>query len=84
VDRMFLWDDGPGGNVEHIAEHGLTPGEVASAFDLIKTETTRRSTARPALFRRTFKGARLSWLTNSTATLLPGFRVRSHGLPRRG
>lgn len=24
----FIWDDGPGGNVEHIAEHGLTPEEV--------------------------------------------------------
>jgi hypothetical protein len=23
-----IWDDEPGGNVEHIAEHGLTPDEV--------------------------------------------------------
>ena len=57
MDRMFLWDYGPGGNVEHIAEHGLTPDEVESAFDLIETETTSRSTGRPALFGRTFKGA---------------------------
>ncbi len=56
MDRLFLWDDGPGGNVEHIAEHGLTPDEVESAFDNIETETTSRSTGRPALFGRTYKG----------------------------
>jgi len=27
-DQLFLWDDAPGGNVEHIAEHGLRPEEV--------------------------------------------------------
>ena len=56
MDRMFLWDDGPGGNVEHIAEHGLAPEEVESAFDNIETETTSRSSGRPAIFGRTFKG----------------------------
>lgn len=56
MDRMFLWVDDPGGNVEHIAEHGLTPDEVESAFDDIETETTSRSTGRPAIFGRTFKG----------------------------
>ncbi|MBC7855703.1 MAG: hypothetical protein IAF94_19915 [Pirellulaceae bacterium] len=53
MDRLFLWDDSPGGNVEHIAEHGLTPEEVESAFDNIETETTSRSTGRPAIFGRT-------------------------------
>ena len=53
MDRLFLWDDSPGGNVEHIAEHGLTPEEVESAFDSIETETTSRSTGRPAIFGRT-------------------------------
>ena len=23
-----IWDDGPGGNVEHLAEHGVTPEEA--------------------------------------------------------
>jgi hypothetical protein len=50
MDRLFLWDDSRGGNVEHIAEHGLTPEEVESAFDSIETETTSRSTGRPAIF----------------------------------
>ena len=53
---LFCWDDDEGGNVDHIAEHGLTPDEVESAFDDIETETTSRSTGRPAIFGRTFKG----------------------------
>ncbi len=56
MDKMFLWVDDAGGNVEHIGEHGLTPDEVESAFDNIETETTSRSTGRPAIFGRTFKG----------------------------
>jgi hypothetical protein len=53
---MFLWVYDPGGNVAHIAEHGLTPEEVESAFDDVEIETTSRSTRRPALFGRTFNG----------------------------
>ncbi len=56
MGRLFLWDEFPGGNVEHIAEHGLTPEDVESAFDNIETETTSRSTGRPAIFGRTLKG----------------------------
>ena len=56
MDRLFLWDDAPGGNVEHVAEHDLTPEEVESAFDNIETETTSRSTGRPAIFGRTLTG----------------------------
>ncbi len=56
MGSMFLWVDDHGGNVEHIAEHGLTPDEVESAFDDIQVETTSRSTGRPAIFGRTFKG----------------------------
>ena len=56
MDTLFLWDDAPGGNVEHIAEHGLTPEEVESAFNNIETETNSRSTGRPAIFGRTLNG----------------------------
>jgi uncharacterized DUF497 family protein len=56
VDRSFLWDDSPGGNVEHIAEHGLTPEDVESAFENIEKRTTSRSTGRPAIFGRTHEG----------------------------
>ena len=27
-DVQITWDDEPGGNVDHVAEHGLTPDEV--------------------------------------------------------
>lgn len=37
MNRLFLWDDAPGSHVEHIAEHGLTPEEVESAFDNLET-----------------------------------------------
>lgn len=50
---MFLWDDGEGGNVEHVAEHGLTTEDVEEAFDDVLRFTTSRSTGRPALFGQT-------------------------------
>jgi len=28
MDAIVIWDDEPGANVEHVAEHGLTPDEV--------------------------------------------------------
>ncbi|MDB5391506.1 MAG: hypothetical protein JWM11_7152 [Planctomycetaceae bacterium] len=56
MDYLFLWDDTPGGNVEHTIEHGLTTDEVESAFDFVEVETTSRSTSRPAIFGRTFNG----------------------------
>lgn len=28
----ILWDDEPGGNVEHLAEHGVTPEEFEQVF----------------------------------------------------
>jgi hypothetical protein len=28
MDVTVIWDDEPSGNVDHIAEHGLTPDEV--------------------------------------------------------
>ena len=28
MDATVIWDDQPGGNVEHVEEHGLTPDEV--------------------------------------------------------
>jgi hypothetical protein len=28
MHASVIWDDEPGGNVEHVAEHGLTPDEV--------------------------------------------------------
>ena len=36
-DRLFLWEAALGSHVESIAEHGITPEEVESAFDNLET-----------------------------------------------
>ena len=56
MDSLFLWNIDPGGNVDHVAEHDLTPEEVESAFEDIERETVSRATGRPAIFGRTFNG----------------------------
>lgn len=53
---VFCWDYEEGGNVEHIAEHGLTPDDVESAFDDITKHTTSKSSGRAAFFGRTLTG----------------------------
>jgi hypothetical protein len=52
-----IWDDEPGGNVEHIAEHGLTSEEVESVLldDSIPTAYSD-SSGRPCKFGHTFTG----------------------------
>jgi len=52
----FLWNFDPGENVEHIAEHDLTPEDVENAFDEPIQHTRSRSSGRKALFGRTPDG----------------------------
>ena len=54
--HQFLWDFEPEGNVEHIAEHGLTPDDVENAFDDMINETISRSSGWPAIFGLTLDG----------------------------
>ncbi len=57
LDVDFIWDEEPGGNVEHIAEHegqpnprhDLTPEDVMHAFHHVERYTTSRFSGRPAL-----------------------------------
>ncbi len=44
-----IWNDEPGGNVEHIAEHGLTPEDVEEVLFNPLGETTSRSSGRPVV-----------------------------------
>lgn len=39
----LIWDDGPHGNVAHIAEHGITTDEVR---EVLKDHATERDTSR--------------------------------------
>jgi hypothetical protein len=57
MDAGVVWDDEPGGNVEHVAEHGLTPDEVDAVLldDLIPTAHSD-STGRPCKFGYTSTG----------------------------
>ncbi len=44
----FFWVFEPGGNVEHIAEHDLTPEDVEYAYATATLFTTSRSSGLPA------------------------------------
>ncbi len=45
----IVWNFGPGGNVEHIAEHGLTPDDVETVICDPLDSTTSRSSGRPVV-----------------------------------
>lgn len=45
-----IWNDEPGGNVEHIAANGLTTENVDHALSNPVRHTVSRSTGRPALY----------------------------------
>ena len=57
MDATVIWDDEPGGNVEHVAANGLTPDEVDEIL-LDDTIPTARSAAtdRPCKFGLTSTG----------------------------
>ena len=47
---FVLWDSDPGGNLDKIAQHGLTPEEVEDVLmDDNSLEQTSRSSGRPLL-----------------------------------
>lgn len=52
-----VWDDSPGGNVEHVAAHGLTPDEVEDVLqDLSNPVVHSRSSSLPIVFGHTRTG----------------------------
>ena len=57
MDATIIWDDEPGANVEHIAEHGLTPDEVDEVLldDQLPIDRSRTS-GRPCKFGWTSTG----------------------------
>ena len=46
----IIWDEGPGGNVEHIAEHDLTPTDVEEVIFNPLDRDVSRSSGLPILF----------------------------------
>jgi uncharacterized DUF497 family protein len=55
---QIIWDDDdqPDGNVKHIAEHGLTIGDVEYVLEHPTEEGTSKSTGRPCCFGYTSGG----------------------------
>ncbi len=45
----IIWNYEPGGNVEHVAEHGLTPDEVEAVICNPLEKTTSRTSGRPVV-----------------------------------
>lgn len=45
----FIWNNEPGGNVDHVAEHGLTPEDVEAVICDPLEKTTSRATGRPVV-----------------------------------
>jgi len=46
----YLWLEGDGGNIEHIAEHGLTPEDIEQVMENFTAESTSQSSGRPIRF----------------------------------
>lgn len=54
----IIWDlpDDPDGNIQHIAQHGLVPGDVEYVMNHPKRRSQSRSSGRPIVFGRTPAG----------------------------
>jgi uncharacterized DUF497 family protein len=53
IDIVILWDleDDPDGNVQHVAEHGLTVEEIESVLRDPRSQSSKsRSSGRPQVF----------------------------------
>jgi hypothetical protein len=56
VDVLWGLPDDPDGNVQHIAEHGLTPADVEFVLNHPRRRSRSRSSGRPIVFGRTPSG----------------------------
>ena len=52
----IIWDTTPGGNVEHVEEHGLEPEEVDHVLLNADSIATSQTTGRPCVFGHTPDG----------------------------
>jgi hypothetical protein len=47
---QVVWDESPGGNVEHVEEHDLTTEEVDYVLQNYESKTVSRSSGFPCVF----------------------------------
>ncbi|HEV8060792.1 MAG TPA: hypothetical protein VGP68_13010 [Gemmataceae bacterium] len=48
--RQVIWNDEPGGNIEHIEEHGLTIEDVEHVLANFQSKSVSRSSKQPCVF----------------------------------
>jgi len=53
---QVIWDDSPGGNVEHVEEHDLTTEEVDHVLQYYESKAVSRSSGFPCVFGHTPDG----------------------------
>jgi uncharacterized DUF497 family protein len=53
VFRQIIWNEEPGGNIEHIEEHGLTVEDVEHVLANPESENVSRSSGQPCAFGHT-------------------------------
>jgi uncharacterized DUF497 family protein len=56
VWQQIIWNDEPGGNIEHIEEHGLTVDDVEHVLANPESEEVSRSSGLPCVFGATPDG----------------------------
>jgi hypothetical protein len=75
----IIWDHSPGGNVEHIDEHDLTPEDVAYVIDRATEIDVSKSTGRPCVFGYTpddeFIIVIFEWIDDDTIVPVAAYEV---------
>ena len=75
----YLWLEGDGGNIEHIAEHGLTPEDIEYVMENFIAERTSRSSGRPVRFGFTSDGRYIAvvfeWMDDVTVYPVTAYEV---------
>ena len=75
----YLWLEGEDGNIEHIAEHGLTPADIEHVMENCIAERTSRSSGRPVRFGYTLDGRYIAvvfeWLDDVTVYPVTAYEV---------
>jgi uncharacterized DUF497 family protein len=56
VWQQIIWNEEPGGNIEHIEEHGLSVDDVEHVLANPESEETSRSSGLPCVFGTTPDG----------------------------
>ena len=75
----YLWLEGDSGNIEHIAEHGLTPGDVEYVLENSIAQRTSQSSGRPMRFGFTPDGRYIAvvfeWIDDVTVYPVTAYEV---------